>query len=111
MLLGWMEDGVSSPLKSSSFSLHLFSEPDPVQNLKVISTTINSISVIWANVEGVPKYVVREYSEKEKNNTSTINNSMTLHSLTPSTRYNISVQSSTSDNTEGEAVWLQACTG
>lgn len=110
MLLGWMEDGVSSPLKSSSFSLHLFSEPDPVQNLKVISTTINSISVIWANVEGVPKYVVREYSEKEKNNTSTINNSMTLHSLTPSTRYNISVQSSTSDNTEGEAVWLQACT-
>ncbi|XP_016299433.1 receptor-type tyrosine-protein phosphatase eta-like isoform X2 [Sinocyclocheilus anshuiensis] len=96
--------------QSDSIRVHVTTKPDPVQNLQVGSTTINSISVIWAKVEGVPKYVVRVYSEKEEKNTTTINNSMTIHSLMPSTLYNISVQSSTSDNTEGEAVWLQACT-
>lgn len=96
--------------KSSSYSLHLFSEPNPVQNLQVDSTKTNAISVVWARVEGVPNYVVRVYGNKEKSYT-TSSNSMIIDDLMPSKHYNISVQSSTSDNTEGEAVWLQACTG
>ncbi|KAF4110980.1 hypothetical protein G5714_008011 [Onychostoma macrolepis] len=96
--------------QSDSIRVHVTTKPDPVQNLEVGSTTINSISLSWAKVERVPKYLVREYSEKEEKNTTTINNSMIIHSLTPSTLYNISVQSSTSDNTEGEAVWKQVCT-
>uniref|UniRef100_A0A673M4Z8 Protein tyrosine phosphatase receptor type Ja n=1 Tax=Sinocyclocheilus rhinocerous TaxID=307959 RepID=A0A673M4Z8_9TELE len=85
---------------------HLFSEPDPVQNLQLGSITTNNISVIWAKVEGVPKYVIRVYSEKVENKLTSTNNSMTIYNLMPSTLYNISVQSSTSDNTEGEAVCL-----
>ncbi|XP_026123520.1 receptor-type tyrosine-protein phosphatase eta-like isoform X2 [Carassius auratus] len=96
--------------QSDSVRVYVTTKPDPVQNLQVGSTTINSISVNWIKVEGVPKYVVRVYTEKEEKNTTTLNNSMTIESLMPSTRYNISVQSSTSDNTEGEAVWRQACT-
>ncbi|XP_059389008.1 receptor-type tyrosine-protein phosphatase eta-like isoform X2 [Carassius carassius] len=96
--------------QSDSVRVHVTTKPDPVQNLQVSSTTINSISVNWIKVEGVPKYVVRVFTEKEEKNTTTLKNSMTIESLMPSTPYNISVQSSTSDNTEGEAVWRQACT-
>lgn len=87
------------------------SEPNPVQKLEVFSTTTNAISVVWARVEGVPKYVVRVNSSKVPIDTASINNSMTIGNLMPSTLYNISVQSSTSDDTEGDAVWLQNCTG
>lgn len=89
---------------------HLFSEPDLVQNLQVGSTATNSISVHWAKVEGVPKYVVRVNSNNLGEKT-TSGNSMTIDNLMPSTPYNISVQSSTSDDTEGDPVWLQVCTG
>jgi len=99
-----------SPLKSSPYSLHLFSVPNPVQYLQVNSTKTNAISLVWERVEGVPNYVVRVHCNKVESYT-TPSNSMTIDHLMPSTHYNISVQSSTSDKTEGEAVWLQACTG
>ncbi|XP_016407120.1 receptor-type tyrosine-protein phosphatase eta-like [Sinocyclocheilus rhinocerous] len=96
--------------QSESIRVHVTTKPDPVQNLQLGSITTNNISVIWAKVEGVPKYVIRVYSEKVENKLTSTNNSMTIYNLMPSTLYNISVQSSTSDNTEGEAVCLQACT-
>uniref|UniRef100_A0A8C1PAW8 protein-tyrosine-phosphatase n=1 Tax=Cyprinus carpio TaxID=7962 RepID=A0A8C1PAW8_CYPCA len=96
--------------QSESVRVHVTTKPDPVQNLQLDSTTTNNIFVIWAKVEGVPIYVVRVYSEKVENKSTSTTNSMTIYNLMPSTLYNISVQSSTSDNTEGEAVWLQACT-
>uniref|UniRef100_A0A671RZS0 protein-tyrosine-phosphatase n=1 Tax=Sinocyclocheilus anshuiensis TaxID=1608454 RepID=A0A671RZS0_9TELE len=96
--------------QSESIRVNVTTKPDPVQNLQLGSTTTNNISVIWAKVEGVPKYVVRVYSEKVENKLTSTNNRMTIYNLMPSTLYNISVQSSTSDNTEGEAVCLQACT-
>ncbi|XP_042583947.1 receptor-type tyrosine-protein phosphatase eta-like isoform X1 [Cyprinus carpio] len=96
--------------QSDPIRVHVTTKPDPVQNLQAGFTTINSISLNWTKVEGVPKYVVRVYSEKEEKNSTIINNNMTIYNLMPSTSYNISVQSSTSDNTEGEAVWRQACT-
>uniref|UniRef100_A0A8C2A0V7 protein-tyrosine-phosphatase n=1 Tax=Cyprinus carpio TaxID=7962 RepID=A0A8C2A0V7_CYPCA len=96
--------------QSDPIRVHVTTKPDPVQNLQAGFTTINSISLNWTKVEGVPKYVVRVYSEKEEKNSTTRNNNMTIYNLMPSTSYNISVQSSTSDNTEGEAVWRQACT-
>ncbi|KTG41720.1 hypothetical protein cypCar_00028404 [Cyprinus carpio] len=96
--------------QSESVRVHVTTKPDPVQNLQLGSTTTNNIFVIWAKVEGVPIYVVRVYSEKVENKSTSTTNSMTIYNLMPSTLYNISVQSSTSDNTEGEAVWLQACT-
>ncbi|XP_016092717.1 receptor-type tyrosine-protein phosphatase eta-like [Sinocyclocheilus grahami] len=96
--------------QSESIRVHVTTKPDPVQNLQLGSVTTNNISVIWAKVEGVPKYVIRVYSEKVENKLTSTNNSMTIYNLMPSTLYNISVQSSTSDNTEGEAVCLQACT-
>ncbi|XP_059369293.1 receptor-type tyrosine-protein phosphatase eta-like isoform X2 [Carassius carassius] len=96
--------------QSGSIRVQVTTKPDPVQNVQLGSTSTNTISVIWAKVEGVPKYLVRVYSEKVENNLTSTNNSMTIYNLMPSTLYNISVQSSTSDNTEGEAVWLQACT-
>ncbi|XP_052457542.1 receptor-type tyrosine-protein phosphatase eta [Carassius gibelio] len=96
--------------QSESIRVQVTTKPDPVQNLQLGSTSTNNIFVIWAKVEGVPKYVIRVYSEKVENNLTSTNNSMTIYNLMPSTPYNISVQSSTSDNTEGEAVWLQACT-
>uniref|UniRef100_A0A8C1G9M2 protein-tyrosine-phosphatase n=1 Tax=Cyprinus carpio TaxID=7962 RepID=A0A8C1G9M2_CYPCA len=96
--------------QSDPIRVHVTTKPDPVQNLQAGFTTINSISLNWTKVEGVPEYVVRVYSEKEEKNSTTRNNNMTIYNLMPSTSYNISVQSSTSDNTEGEAVWRQACT-
>ncbi|XP_026071307.1 receptor-type tyrosine-protein phosphatase eta isoform X2 [Carassius auratus] len=96
--------------QSESIRVQVTTKPDPVQNLQLGSTSTKNIFVIWAKVEGVPKYVIRVYSEKVENNLTSTNNSMTIYNLMPSTPYNISVQSSTSDNTEGEAVWLQACT-
>uniref|UniRef100_A0A8C2K595 protein-tyrosine-phosphatase n=1 Tax=Cyprinus carpio TaxID=7962 RepID=A0A8C2K595_CYPCA len=96
--------------QSDPIRVYVTTKPDPVQNLQAGFTTINSISLNWTKVEGVPKYVVRVYSEKEEKNSTIINNNMTIYNLMPSTSYNISVQSSTSDNTEGEAVWRQACT-
>ncbi|XP_067295076.1 receptor-type tyrosine-protein phosphatase eta isoform X2 [Pseudorasbora parva] len=97
--------------QSESAKYIVTTKPNPVQNLQVHSTTKNAISVVWAGVEDVPNYVVSVsvYSKKVESST-TSSNSMTIHNLTPSTQYNISVQSSTSDNTEGEAVSLQACT-
>ncbi|XDV18094.1 hypothetical protein PO909_023862 [Leuciscus waleckii] len=99
------------PMNFSSESViyNVTTKPNPVQNLQVNSTKTNAISVVWVRVKGVPNYVVRVYSNKEKNYT-TSSDSKTIDSLMPSTLYNISVQSSTSDNTKGEAVWLQACT-
>ncbi|XP_051991637.1 receptor-type tyrosine-protein phosphatase eta-like [Xyrauchen texanus] len=86
-------------------------KPDPVQNLHVVFTTTNVIHVEWVGVEGVPQYVVSVYSamrELQRKKTSSYN--CTVHDLMPSTQYNISVQSITSDSTEGAAVWLQNCT-
>ncbi|XP_073693105.1 receptor-type tyrosine-protein phosphatase eta [Garra rufa] len=95
--------------QSESVGVHVTTKPDPVQNLQLAFTATNSISVHWTEVEGVPKYVVRVYSESVEEKT-TSNDSMFVDKLIPSTSYKISVQSSTSDNTEGEPVWLQACT-
>ncbi|XP_043101766.1 receptor-type tyrosine-protein phosphatase eta isoform X2 [Puntigrus tetrazona] len=95
---------------SDAITVQQTTKPDPVQKLQVIATTINNISVNWEKVEGVPKYVVRLYREKEEKSTITVNDNMIIQSLMPSTLYNISVQSSTLDNTEGQAEWLQACT-
>ncbi|XP_051564734.1 receptor-type tyrosine-protein phosphatase eta-like isoform X1 [Myxocyprinus asiaticus] len=95
----------------SVFRYPVTTEPDPVRNLHVVFTTTNVIHVEWVGVEGVPKYVVSVYNamrELQRNKTSS--NNCTVHDLMPSTMYNISVQSSTSDNTEGAAVWLQNCT-
>ncbi|XP_067257258.1 receptor-type tyrosine-protein phosphatase eta-like [Chanodichthys erythropterus] len=96
--------------QSDSVTHHVTTKPDPVQNLQVHSTTTHAISLVWTRVEGVPKYIVRLYSGKVKSNMTSLNNSVMIAVLLPSTLYNISVQSSTSDNTEGDAVWLQSCT-
>ncbi|TRY85789.1 hypothetical protein DNTS_014591 [Danionella cerebrum] len=95
--------------QSKSVQCHVTTKPDPVQNLKVNSTTTQSISLIWDQVLGVPKYLVSVSSQTEVKN-FTVSNSRTIENLLPSTQYNISVQSSTPDNTEGEAMWLLACT-
>ncbi|XP_050970837.1 LOW QUALITY PROTEIN: receptor-type tyrosine-protein phosphatase eta [Labeo rohita] len=95
--------------QSESVRVHVTTKPDLVQNLQVGSTATNSISVHWAKVEGVPKYVVRVYSNNLEKKTTGVN-SMTIDNLMPSTPYNISVQSSTSDDTEGDPVWLKVCT-
>lgn len=94
----------------SVFRYPLTTMPDPVQNLKVISMKTSAISVTWMKVERVPKYVVRVYEKAELNNYTTSLESCTVENLMPSTRYNISVRSSTSDDTEGDDVWLDACT-
>ncbi|KAG1943170.1 receptor-type tyrosine-protein phosphatase eta [Pimephales promelas] len=94
---------------SESVSYNVTTMPNPVQYLQVNSTKTNAISLVWERVEGVPNYVVRVHCNKVESYT-TPSNSMTIDHLMPSTHYNISVQSSTSDKTEGEAVWLQACT-
>ncbi|XP_051755908.1 receptor-type tyrosine-protein phosphatase eta isoform X3 [Ctenopharyngodon idella] len=97
--------------QSDSVTYHVTTKPDPVQNLQVHSTTTNAISLVWARVEGVPKYVVRVYRySKVESNITSLDNNVTIDILKPSTLYNISVQSCTSDNTEGDAVWLQPCT-
>ncbi|XP_048040798.1 receptor-type tyrosine-protein phosphatase eta isoform X3 [Megalobrama amblycephala] len=96
--------------QSDSVTYHVTTKPNPVQNLQVNFKTTNAISLVWARVEGVPKYVVRVYSGKVESNMTSTHNSVTIVELLPSTLYNISVQSSTSDNTEGDAVWLQPCT-
>nr|XP_021333228.1 receptor-type tyrosine-protein phosphatase eta isoform X3 [Danio rerio] len=92
-------------LQSESMRYNVTTMPDPVKNLKVVSTTTNTISVTWKMVD-VPKYVVSVNNAVK----ITSSNNMTIHNLQPSTQYNISVQSSTFDNTEGEAVCLQDCT-
>ncbi|XP_052005244.1 receptor-type tyrosine-protein phosphatase eta [Xyrauchen texanus] len=95
----------------SVFRYPVTTKPDPVKNLHVVSTTTNAISVEWVGVKGVPKYVVSVYNamgELQRNTTNS--NSWSVHNLMPSMLLNISVQSSTSDNTEGAAVWLQNCT-
>ncbi|XP_077085178.1 receptor-type tyrosine-protein phosphatase eta isoform X2 [Siphateles boraxobius] len=94
---------------SKSVSYNVTTKPNPVQNLQVNSTETNAISVVWARVEGVPNYILRVYSNKVANYTTSSDN-MTINNLMPSTHYNISVQSNAFDNTEGEAMWLQACT-
>ncbi|XP_056317865.1 receptor-type tyrosine-protein phosphatase eta [Danio aesculapii] len=92
-------------LQSASMRYNVTTKPDPVKKLTVYSTTTDTISISWEVVD-VPKYVV-SVSNTVK---ITSSNNMTIHNLQPSTRYNISVQSSTFDNTEGEAVCLQECT-
>ncbi|XP_073668808.1 receptor-type tyrosine-protein phosphatase eta isoform X2 [Paramisgurnus dabryanus] len=85
--------------------------PDPVQNLQVVSTATENISVVWVNVTGVPKYVVSVYTEKAEHMNFTTNSSTyTLNNLIPSTQYNISVRSRTSDDTDGPDVSLKVCT-
>ncbi|KAL1271207.1 hypothetical protein QQF64_030223 [Cirrhinus molitorella] len=96
--------------QSESVRVHVTTKPDLVQNLQVGSTATNNVFVRWTEMERVTKYVVSVCSENVKYNRSSKSNSMTIDNLIPSTHYNISVQSSTSDDTEGEPVWLQVCT-
>ncbi|XP_073715202.1 receptor-type tyrosine-protein phosphatase eta isoform X2 [Misgurnus anguillicaudatus] len=85
--------------------------PDPVQNLQVVSTATKDITVKWMMVTAVPKYVVSVYSEKaEHKYFTTDSNTYILKNLMPSTQYNISVRSRTSDDTDGADVWLTVCT-
>ncbi|XP_072526999.1 receptor-type tyrosine-protein phosphatase eta [Salminus brasiliensis] len=82
-------------------------KPEAVKNLRLTSTSKNSLSVEWTGPHEGCVYEVCV------NNVSVRNTSleqMTLGSLTPGTLYNISVQSATSDGTKGEIQLLQNCT-
>ncbi|XP_036439768.1 receptor-type tyrosine-protein phosphatase eta [Colossoma macropomum] len=81
--------------------------PEPVKNLRVISTLSDSLSVAWTGPRGGYVY---EVCLKNVSMRNTSLEQMTLNSLTPGTLYNISVQSATSDGTKGEMQLLQTCT-
>ncbi|KAA0723485.1 Receptor-type tyrosine-protein phosphatase eta [Triplophysa tibetana] len=95
----------------SVFKFPVTTKPDPVRSLKIISMKTNAISVTWAEVERVTKYVVKVYEKAElRNYTTNTTRNFTVENLMPSTRYIISVRSSTSDDTEGDDERLEACT-
>ncbi|KAI7814931.1 receptor-type tyrosine-protein phosphatase eta precursor, partial [Triplophysa rosa] len=94
----------------SVFRFPVTTKPYPVRNLQIISMKTNAISITWAEVERVTKYVVRVYEKAEPRNYSTSSGRFTVENLMPSTQYIISVRSSTSDDTEGDDERLEACT-
>ncbi|XP_056603685.1 receptor-type tyrosine-protein phosphatase eta isoform X3 [Triplophysa dalaica] len=94
----------------SVFRFPVTTKPDPVRSLQINSTKTNAISVTWVEVERVTKYVVRVYEKAELRNYTTGSGRFTVENLMPSTRYTISVRSSTSDDTEGDDERQEACT-
>ncbi|XP_067902160.1 receptor-type tyrosine-protein phosphatase eta isoform X1 [Heterodontus francisci] len=99
-------------LNSSSVTKSLYTRPNPISNLRVVSSNTTSMHLTWDQPLGYKseyKYRVQIDGKPQSNLTVDVS-SIIVSGLTSGDKFTFTVFTQTADNTEGNSVTLVQCT-